>query len=107
MFPARTSTATTTREPKAEMISSRKSTSWKAAVPTTARSAPVRSASRTASTVRSPPPYCTGTPVPATIRRRCSSDRGSPALAPSRSTTWRMRAPASTQLRAASSGSSW
>ena len=50
--------------------------SRKAAVPTTARSAPARRASRTASTVRRPPPYWIGMPVSATIRRRCSSDFG-------------------------------
>ncbi len=78
-----------------------------AAVPMTARSAPARSASRTASTVRRPPPYWIGMPVSATIRRRCSSDFGVPARAPSRSTTCRKRAPAATHERAASSGSSW
>ncbi len=48
--------------------------SLKAAVPTIARSAPARSASRTFSTVRRPPPYWIGMPVSATIRRRWSSD---------------------------------
>ena len=67
--------------------------SLKAAVPTIARSAPARSASRTASTVRRPPPYWIGTPVSATIRRRWSSDFGAPERAPSRSTTCRKRAP--------------
>ena len=75
-------------------MSSRKSMSLKAAVPTIARSAPARSASRTASTVRRPPPYWIGMPVSATIRRRWSSDFGSPERAPSRSTTCRKRAPA-------------
>ena len=36
-----------------------------------------------------------------------SIEAGSPALAPSRSTTWRKRAPASTHDWAAASGSSW
>ena len=43
-------------------MSSRKSTSRSAAVPTITRSAPAASASRTAAAFRSPPPYCTGTP---------------------------------------------
>ena len=72
-----------------------------------ARSAPARRASRTAVSDRRPPPYYTGMPVPCTIRRRCSIDFGSPERAPSRSTTCRKRAPASTQLCAAASGSSW
>ena len=78
--------------------------SLKAAVPRITRSAPARSASRTAGSERSPPPYCTGTcelvgdlleVVPAT---------GRAVRAPSRSTTCRKRAPASTQARAASRG---
>jgi len=52
------------------IASAQRSMSLNAAVPTIARSAPARSASRTASTVRRPPPYWIGTPVAATIRRR-------------------------------------
>ena len=48
--------------PYAATTSSRKSTSRNAAVPTMTRSAPARSASRTAGSVRRPPPYWTGTP---------------------------------------------
>ena len=107
MWPPRTSTETSTRGPNASITASRKSTSRKAAVPMITRSAPARSASRTAGRLRRPPPYWTGTPVSLAIRRRCSIERGSPERAPSRSTTWRKRAPASTHDLAASSGSSW
>ena len=78
-----------------------------AAVPTITRSAPARSAWRTAVSERRPPPYWTGTPVSAAIRRRWSIDCGEPERAPSRSTTCRKRAPASTHDCAAVSGSSW
>src|SRR4051794_8281710 len=70
------------------------------------RSAPARSASRTAGSERRPPPYWTGTASWWAICSRWSSDLGLPVRAPSRSTTCRKRAPASTHARAASSGES-
>ena len=77
-----------------------------AAVPRITRSAPARSASRTAGSERRPPPYWTGTLSSWVIRSRWSRFFGDPVRAPSRSTTCRNRAPASTHARAASSGES-
>ena len=76
----------------------------KAAVPRITRAAPAASASSIASPVRRPPPYCTGTPSSPRSRRRCSRLTGAPSLAPSRSTTCRSRAPASTHAARADSG---
>ena len=104
--PWRVSTLTITRSRKAPSTSSRKSMSVNAAVPRMTRSAPARSASRTAGSDRRPPPYCTGTLSSWVIRSRCSMLLGAPLRAPSRSTTCRNRAPACTHARAASSGES-
>ena len=60
-LPPRVSTLTITRSRNAPSTSSRKSTSVNAAVPRITRSAPARSASRTAGSERRPPPYWTGT----------------------------------------------
>ena len=68
-------------------------------MPTTTRSAPAASASRTAGRERRPPPYCTATPSSRVIRRRWSRLTGWPSRAPSRSTTCRKLAPASTNER--------
>ena len=70
------------------------------------RSALQAGAERTAPRSRRPPPYCTATPSSLVIRRRWSRLTGFPSRAPSRSTTCRKPAPASTNERAASSGSS-
>ena len=63
--------------------------------PTTTRAAPVPSAPATATAVRRPPPTstCVRPCVSATMAAASSSCRGSPARAPSRSTTWSHVAP--------------
>ena len=81
--------------------------SRKAAVPTIARSAPARSASRTASTVRRPPPYWIGMPVSVTIRRRWSSDFGLAGAGAVEVDDVQEARAGLDPGRAASSGSSW
>ena len=105
-LPERESTEATTRSPCAAAIAAAMSGSRTAAVPSTTRSAPEEIASSTFFESRRPPPSCTGTLTAATIRRTCSRLTGSPARAPSRSTTCSQRAPPSTQRRAATTGSS-
>jgi hypothetical protein len=75
-----------------------------AAVPRTAKAAPSRSTSSTASIVRSPPPTSMGTPT-AAMARIAAPFTGRPARAPSRSTTWIRSAPAARKPRAISAGS--
>ena len=72
MLPPRTSTDTSTCSGQPRSTSSRNSTSVNAAVPRITRWAPARSASRTAGSERSPPPYWTGTSSSLVMRRRCS-----------------------------------
>ena len=105
-IPPRTSTPTRMREVNADSASSSRSGSVNAAVPSTTRLAPAASARRIDAIERSPPPSSTGTSSSEVMRSTCSRFAGSPSRAPSRSTTWRKRAPASTKERAASSGSS-
>ncbi len=101
-LPALASTETTMRWPWASSIASRNSGSRRAAVPITARSAPASRIARTDCGSRRPPPTWIGQATPAAIRSIASRLRGSPALAPSRSTTWRNSAPSPAQRLAAS-----
>ena len=105
-IPPRTSTPTRMREVNAESASSSRSGSVNAAVPSTTRLAPAASARRIEAIERRPPPSSTGTSSSEVMRSTWCRLAGSPSRAPSRSTMCRKRAPASTNERAASSGSS-
>ena len=74
--------------------------SCRARVPRTTRATPSSSVASMSASVRSPPPTWHGTSTASTIRRMTSPLTGLPALAPSRSTRWRARAPSDTQRRA-------
>ena len=104
-LPPRVSIETTTASACASRASARKRGSRSAAVPITTRAAPASKAVASESPSRRPPPSWTGQSTEATIRRTASRLTGAPALAPSRSTTWRISAPSSAQRRAASAGS--
>ena len=78
-----------------------------ARVPTTTSLAPTSTYACTAAASRTPPPTCTGTsPAATTMASTKRSFTGRPANAPSKSTTCKRRAPASTQRRAMPAGSS-
>src|SRR6266536_2463970 len=77
-----------------------------AAVPTITRSAPAASNSCAASSVRTPPPTCTGTLTARSRRSITSAFARTPSRAPSRSTICKRAAPSLTHWRAMATGSS-
>ena len=77
-----------------------------AAVPITIRSTPAPTSASAASSVRTPPPLCTGMPTPAAMAAIASRFVASPDRAASRSTTWSHSAPARSKALACATGSS-